>query len=99
MRAFPSGLECELITPCPAAVFQAGSPLDTASPTYVAGVTALVTLYERVKAGVKEDIDVLAKNANTLITTLCSSFHRWVCVCGGVVVVVRERRLDTYRYR
>ena len=57
--------------------FKSSAGLDRSSETYMAGVQALVNLYERVRAGKPEDILVLARFTNTIITTLCSSTHRY----------------------
>jgi hypothetical protein len=55
--------------------FKSGVDLDVSNPVYQAGLSGLATLYDRVHAGQKNDIDAIGRNANTLITTLSSSLH------------------------
>jgi hypothetical protein len=55
--------------------FKSSAELDVTNSVYQAGLRGLNTLYDRVHAGQKEDVDAIARNANTLITTLSSSLH------------------------
>jgi hypothetical protein len=63
--------------------FKSTAGLDRDSETYVAGVQALVDLYERVRDANPEVIGAIAPHTNTIITTLCSSTHRLVSSCAA----------------
>jgi hypothetical protein len=58
------------------AVAKRAMALDATSSSYTAGVEALVSLYDRIKAADDVTLAQLAKHGDTIVSMLCNSMQR-----------------------